>query len=588
MSNPIRHNAYRILGFDNNASQRDVVRRHREIINRIKIDDHPKYALDLNLPDSFRTGDSVEDALKKLQNRRNNLTEYFFWFSISDTVDEDAFEHLQYGDAASYGHAIQIWKDNSLTENSAGLSYKRNLAILYCLYMFSEEDDAALTESVLIWRDLINSDRFWTLFQKRYELINDQKIHEGVIADLRKNITANISDVYYDLYEYYNNTKYIKKFHDTFDTFGQKTEKYLLKPTHQSIYETIENLTKIEKGDYSSLEKTDGVHVKCDNCGKVSNRPQKPDSAYMDGSILCRECHTAVGKEWKRKVHSRETVKGSSKKLRYVEKTMERLETNLKRLNDMGLYDADKSMVVRDHAAEAVRNISVAMHNQTHMREKSLELLDLAKRISATAGTRERLESDSKTITANMARDEENAFVLKMGRIRKKKLVVKETFIEYGKSKIYYDDVNYVVYYRSGGSDCLFEVTADWDQITVKLGNVAYWTELINRVVPLVLPRLTDKLVKKIFDEDITIVIGNIRFDKTGYHRSRRLRKDESILWSDQIYIPKFNYNGVVLFKTKNNAPNPFAHVSLDEPNSVVIPALVEKCFHEFRSHIQN
>ncbi len=121
MSNLIANNAYRILGLDSSASQKDILKRSKEIINRLKIDDYPEYDLDIHLPDKFRTEESVNDALKRLQNIKNNLNEYFFWFNISDTVDENAFDYLQYDDATSYDEAISIWKNASDTENSTGL-----------------------------------------------------------------------------------------------------------------------------------------------------------------------------------------------------------------------------------------------------------------------------------------------------------------------------------------------------------------------------------------------------------------------------------------------------------------------------------
>ncbi len=580
MPDIIRNNAYRVLGLDGNANQRDIMKRYREITSRLKIDDHPQYALDLNLPDSFRTESSVDDALKKLQNHRSNLTEYFFWFSISDTVDEEAFEHLRHGDAASYGRAAQIWKDYSSTENSSGLSYKKNLAILYCLSMFSEENDAILRESVSIWKEIVNADIFWRSFEKKYVMGNSSEMHEDTINNLRKNITANISDIYYDLYEHHNNTKYVKEFQDTFGTFGQKTEKHLLKPIHQSVYESIEKLNRVGEKSDSDLEEANSANAKCDNCKKVSERLLKSHFDYIDGSILCQECRKTVGKEWQKKVNSQETVKGSSKKLRQIERTIEKLELNLKQLRDLGLHNTDQSIAIRDHAAEAIRAASVTMHNQAHMREKSLELFDLAKKISTTTGTRERLESDAKVIAENIARDKQNTFVTEWGILRKKKLTVTETFIEYQNSKIYYNNVDAILYFGSG-TDYFFSIGTTNDEIHLKF-DYSRWAALVNRVVPLVEPHLLRNLLEMIFEKNQDVHIKNIRFDKTGYHRSSTFRKNESVLWNELSYLPRLDAGKCLLFKNKNNNAKRFATVSLHEPNAIIIPALAQACYHEF------
>jgi len=59
MVNLIQNNAYRILGLDTNTSQKLILKRSKEIINRLKIDDIPEYDLDIHLPKKFRTENSV-------------------------------------------------------------------------------------------------------------------------------------------------------------------------------------------------------------------------------------------------------------------------------------------------------------------------------------------------------------------------------------------------------------------------------------------------------------------------------------------------------------------------------------------------
>lgn len=580
MPDLIRNNAYRILGLDNSASQRDIMKRYREITNRLKIGDRPRYALDLNLPDTLRTVNAVDDAVKKLQNRSSNLTEYFFWFGISDTVDEEAFEHLQHGNAVSYDRAAQIWKNRSGTGNFTELSYKRNLAILYCLYMFSKDDDTILKESILAWKEVVDANIFWRLFEKKCAMDNKTVMHEGAVNDLKKSITANISDIYYDLYVHHHNPRYVKEFYNIFGTFGQKTENHLLNPIHQSVYDTVEKLNKIEEKDGNNLKETDGINVKCDNCGIVSKRLPKSHFDYIDGSTLCMACHKSVGKEWQKKAQSLETVEGSGKKLRQIEKMVEKIELDLKQLHDLGLHNVDQSMVMRDHVAEAIRRAAVMIHNQAHMREKSLELFNVAKKISTTEHTKEQVESDLKIVTENIARDKEGALIFDFGFVHKKELIVKGTFVEYGKTKIYYKNVNSIMYHGSG-LHCVFNIRSSRDSIFVKLDE-ASWTTLLNRVWPLVEPHLIGNLVKQIFEKDQYITIGRIRFDKTGYHISKPVRKAKSVLWNETIYIPTLIAAEAVLYKNRNNVQKRFATVSLKKPNAVVIPTLVKACFNEF------
>lgn len=614
MSNLILNNAYRILGLTNNSSPRDILKRYKEIINRLKIDDRPRYDLDLRLPDDLRTEDSADDALKRLQNPKSKLTEYFFWYDVSDTVDENAFERLQYGDAASYDQAAQIWKKYSETENSTGLTYKKNLAILYCLCLFNEENDSFLNESVSIWDELVNSDRFWLSFSKKYEVSNGSGIHEDVLDNLRRGIAAEISDVYYDLHVHHSDTKYVRRFHDTFGIFGKRVEKHLFNPIHQAVYEIIEDLNGIEDKNGDEPEDATDTNPKCDGCGKISEKTPKSHFGYKDGSILCQECHKTMGQKWQKRIDSVETVEGSSKTLRQIEKDIERLKLNLERLQKIGLYDTDPSKIMRDHAAKAIRDVSITIHNQAHMREESLKLIDLAKEISTTADTKEKLESDSKTITEFITKDEEDALIIEIGLIRKKRLVVRGTFMEYGKSKIYYDDVHTILYYGSGGK-YVFEIASSRDKISLKLDkssgavliskasslierNYANSDEatistaaLISKASSLIEPRLISSLVKLIFENEEEVRVGKIRFDKTGYHRSRRLREDESVLWSEEIYIPptpRLADGKCILYVDKNGSAKHFAAISLEEPNAIIVSELVKACHNEFHMRTQN
>ncbi|MBA3047894.1 hypothetical protein KJ863_01360 [Patescibacteria group bacterium] len=80
MSNALKNNAYHILGLDTTASQKDILKRSKEIIKRLKIDDLPEYDLDLGLFDDFRTEESTNEAIRKLQTPKKRIKEYFFGF----------------------------------------------------------------------------------------------------------------------------------------------------------------------------------------------------------------------------------------------------------------------------------------------------------------------------------------------------------------------------------------------------------------------------------------------------------------------------------------------------------------------------
>lgn len=576
LPNLIVHNAYRIFGLDNNANQKDILKRYKEIINRIKIEDYPQYDLDLGFDQKSRNEESVNDSLKRLQNVKNNISEYFFWFQISDDIDEEALNYLKNGD---YDKAIQTWQNASEINNSTSLFYKKNLAILYCLKLATQENSDFLSESIANWSEIVNSDKFWLAFEKKYSMVNDLANTE-IINDFKKNVIKHISDIYTDFYQQYQDPKYVKEFQDTFGILGDSTEKNLLKPIHQSIYETIDELNKISQEENpNNLTKSD---KKCDNCG---NESAKKYFDYDDGSVLCETCRKNIGKEWKQRTDNLdETTEGSKKIWSNIQKITTKLETQLDQLHEMGLYENDQSKVVRDHAAQAIRDVSVHIHNMVHMSHQSAELMNLAMKIAGTESMKEKFGSDLKKIHEIAEDDDKTALVLRIPKLfRKKDLIVKNYFMEYSGKKIYYKDVMAISYHNEG-SDFNFVIYSSNDKIDLTFSNHQdLWYELINIAAQHIEPIIVEKLVKMIFEQNRAILIGNISIDKNGYHKSKRLRGTESVLWSDpHIYEPKLHQGTVILFKNKNNFSKEFTTIRLSYANAAVLPELIKACYNEF------
>ncbi len=577
MPNLIAHNAYRILGLDSSTNQKDILKRYKEIINRLKIDDYPQYDLDLNLDTKFRTEESVNDALKKLQNVKNNIIEYFFWFTKADTVDEEALNHLRDKD---YTKAIQTWQNASEINNSTGLSYKKNLALLYCLAVLNQQNTTFLNASLSNWHEIINSDKFWIAFEKNYNMINDQAVNTEIISDFRKNVVKYISDIYTDLYQQYEDPKYVKEFQDTFGIVGEKTEKNLLKPIHQSIYDTIAELNKItQEEDVEKIKKLDN---KCDNCGDASANKY---FEYDDGSVLCETCRKNIGKEWKKKVDNLEgTIEGSTKILNSIQKVITKLESQLEQLREMGLYDDSQSRVVRDHVAEAIRNASVYIHNNALMSHQSAELINLAIKIAGTESVKEQYDSDLKKIHEIAEDDDKTALVLPIPKLfGKKDLIVKNNFMEYKGKKIYYKEVVEISYHNKEAK-FNFVIYTSKDKIDLTFSNQQdLWIELINIAKQFIEPVIVTKLVKSIFEQDQSIQIGNIAIDKNGFHKSKLLRGIDSVLWPDEtVYTAKLFQGNVVLYKDKNNTPKHFATIPLENSNAPILPELINNCHREF------
>jgi hypothetical protein len=122
MSQTLKNNAYHILGLDTSASEKDIFKRSKEIINRIKADENPTYDLDIGLFEDFRTEDTVKDALQELQAPKKRIKNYFFWFQITDSIDEKVLDLFKLKDFLG---AIKIWEDASEGQGTKAFFIKK-------------------------------------------------------------------------------------------------------------------------------------------------------------------------------------------------------------------------------------------------------------------------------------------------------------------------------------------------------------------------------------------------------------------------------------------------------------------------------
>ena len=192
MSQTLKNNSYHILGLDTSASQREVLKRSKEIINRLKIDDHPAYDLDSDVFENFRTEESVKEAVQKLSAPKKRIKEYFFWFQIADSVDEQAAGLLKNKD---YAEASRVWEHNSEKDTAKALLYKKNLAILHCLLLFKKNSKTNLTQSLKLWKELLDSEKFWGAFAKVYKLHDELGTSQEIVDEFKSHAISYVADI---------------------------------------------------------------------------------------------------------------------------------------------------------------------------------------------------------------------------------------------------------------------------------------------------------------------------------------------------------------------------------------------------------
>lgn len=408
MSNLLKSNAYHILGLDTSASQRDIQKRAKEIVKFLQIGDTPTYDLDLGVFDDFRTKDAVKDALQKLTSPKKQIKDYFFWFNIADDVDQQAVGILRTKDPEE---AMRVWEHHVAGDSTKTMFYKKNLALLYCALLFKKDDKHYLTESLKIWKELVDSSKFWSTFVKVYKLNDELNTDQTIISDFQKQVPSFLSDLYTEISHARANDGYVAEFTKVFNVRGEKTEKVVMAPIFQEMTEAIERLEAMKVSEDGVMDKEEASQIK-ENVGKIQETCNK--------------------------------------------------------LIDLGLYDDSQSKAMRDRAANAIRAIVLDIHNNLDDIPKAEQLLKVAMQFVGTAGTKSKLEQDldqfekNKKFTSTLApilalinekkyveaialidkekedRAEETDFVVAMN-MKKKEALTLYAMIEFTEGKKLYD-----------------------------------------------------------------------------------------------------------------------------------------------------
>ncbi len=334
MSNLLKNNAYHILGLDTSATQRDIQKRSKEIVKFLQIDDTPEYDLDLGVFDNFRTEDAVKDAIQKLTSPKKRIKDYFFWFNIADEVDQQAVGILRKKDPEG---AIRVWEHNADGDSTKAMFYKKNLALLYCVLLFEEDNKRYLKESLRIWHELINSSKFWTAFTKVYKHNDELDTDQEIISDFHKHAPSFLSDLYTEISHARGDGSYVAEFTKVFNLHGEKTEKVVMAPIFHEITEAVEKLEAMKVSEDGDLDAEEAADIK-KHIGKIQD--------------CCNK------------------------------------------LIDLGLYDDSQSKTIRDRAAGAIRSIVLDIHNNLDDMPKAEQLLKIAMQFVGTSGMENKLKQD--------------------------------------------------------------------------------------------------------------------------------------------------------------------------------------------------
>lgn len=519
MSNLIQNNAYRVLGLDITASQKDILKRSKEITNRLKIDDHPKYDIDIYVSDKTRSEDAVKEALRALQSPKDSIKHYFFWFRISNSNDKKV---LAYFSEEEFPKAIEVWKSLSDSDSPVSLIYKKNLAVLYCLLLAKSDTQKYLSKSLSLWKELTNSEKFWNAFSKTYNEQSEQTLEQESLAQFKETIVKELSDIYTDLGQLNKNSDYIKDFQEIFGSYGEGTKKAVIQPAYKEINDNIAELMKLKLTD-------------------------------------------------------------SEPKIEEIGELIASMEKSFAKLRKMGLYDTPETKVTRDHAAEAIRAKAIDLHNDLSLFEESAKFIKIAKSISGTESFKSTLEGDEGKIALSIESDKKSVVsVIKKGIFSTKSAEFKPRYVDYESKRIYYKDINWIAYnggIKSNYSTTYyFTITAGETRISLSFSDLQTWQNVIGLSAQLIIPVIVKRYSDHIFEKNGSVAVGEVTFDKKGFSRQKFLGGTDSVAWKDPVYIPVFSMGNVNLYKEKDGKQTVFSTMPMTTPNAVILPELLKEC----------
>lgn len=338
MSNLFQKNAYQILGLDISSTQKEIVKRAKEIQNYLLIDEHPEYPTDISFYKDKRTSDNVKESLQKLSQPEKRIKEYFFWFEIRNDIDEKAI-HLINKD--EHNEALELWKAEMDKSESKSYFYKKNLAITYSVLLDVKGQKNHLEKSLSYWHSLFKDDNFWTTFFKNYKLFDDLDTREDILTTFRNNAPKYLADFYLEVSKKYADKSIFEAYYQIFKIKGSKVDETFLKDIYKKINDECEILNKMIRKDIEKI----------------------PSETFTE-----------------------------------INSTITKIKRHFKGIKDLGLFDSSEVKVERDNVAEVLLSLSIFLHNDHNLSEEALDLAKEAIKISGTDSMKGRIEKNIVTI----------------------------------------------------------------------------------------------------------------------------------------------------------------------------------------------
>lgn len=339
MNNVICNNAYGILGLLPNASQKEISRRVKEIEKYLQIDEKPQYDFDFKYYDRNRTIQNVHDAFFNISNINNQIMHHFFRVYVSDIKQLDNLHHI-----ANNFNSGSISSVYSSAKNR-NLIIEKNIAISLTLLLLTgiNENIENLSNACIdLWHSILDNEKYLKDYKKIFLLDDEIGIEDALLDNLKESIVKELTQVFSDISKQYNNNQILSKFIDKFQ-----------------LNDNIFNLDTVEE-IYNNIHKS----IKIMDSMNISD-----DGIFDDNEK------------------------------RTLKECLQTFQDEFNKLIDLGLYDNEKTIILRDLVATKIRIQILDLFNNLEESDVALGLMEFAIYITGTKGLKSKLMDELKYIS---------------------------------------------------------------------------------------------------------------------------------------------------------------------------------------------
>lgn len=338
----IIENSYNILWLDITSTQKQIIKRWKDILKYVAIWEIPDFDNDLYFVKEYRNEIYIKEAIDNLSNPKNRLINIFFWLDIENEDDKKVFELINNKDF--------IWAISLLKKSDN----EKNIAILYSLVLLDKDisnielDDTPLelTEKLIImFYKLSKNEKFWKLFEQKFYLHDDLSTDKKILKEFKSNLGEYLSDLFYDI--------------------------------SKNIWD--DNVLKIFNKHFSNI--------------KGSKTNNKVDIIYWKLTKIVEKLEWMdISEDWIFDDDEKEELKKSYKEINSL----------LKQIKNIWLYDDSKTLLIRDNLVKSLRVIMLDLSNNLKEEDESLNILKYCLKIVWTDWLKHKIKEEYSIIKENI------------------------------------------------------------------------------------------------------------------------------------------------------------------------------------------